>query len=166
MENSKFQILGRNYGGFDYQAYLKSEKIYGSIFAKKAIKKEKQVDIYKMSNDARNSIIKQAKEILPDNTSGLLIGILLGETKDVSEDVVENFRLSSLSHLLAVSGMHTMYIMLGVTYLLDRFRISGKASIISIILVLIAFMFITGFRCNCCKSVYYGHNNGIIKAVL
>ena len=146
----------RNYGGFDYKAYLKSKKIMGSIFVKTAEVKGKNIDIYKLSNDARKSILKKSEELLPERTSGMLIGLLIGETKDVPENVVEDFRISSLSHLLAVSGMHVMYIILSVTYLLDRLKMSKRKTIILIILVLILFMFITGFSASVVRACIMG----------
>ena len=104
----------RNYKGFDYANYLKSKYIYGTISANKIniLENKKLNFILIKSNDIRNYIEKQSKNLLPEKTSGLLIGIILGNKEGISEETIENFRKSNLSHILAVSGAHTSYIIL------------------------------------------------------
>ena len=46
-------------------------------------------------------------------TSRLFLGILIGYDDNLSEDIEESFRKSSLTHLLAVSGSHIVYIISG-----------------------------------------------------
>ena len=104
----------RNYKGFDYANYLKSKKIYGTIKGNKIeILKSKNLNLILLkSNDIRNFMEKQSKNLLPEKTSSLLIGIILGNKEVLSEEIIENFRKSNLSHILAVSGAHTSYIIL------------------------------------------------------
>ena len=139
----------RNYKGFNYREYLKSKKIYGTIKCDNTsinIINEKSLNcILLASNDIRNSIIEKSKIILPSKTSSLLIGILLGDKNNISEDTIENFRTSNLSHILAVSGAHTSYIILGITYLLYKSKIPKKITYVITILILFIFMFITNF---------------------
>ena len=56
-------------------------------------------------------------KILPADTSQLFLGILIGYDDNLSENIQESFRKSSLMHLLAVSGAHISYIILGLGYL-------------------------------------------------
>lgn len=98
-----------------------------------------------LSNKIRNNIIEISKKLLPKDTSGLLNGILLGEKSEISEEIIEDFKTSNLSHILAVSGAHTSYIILGITYILNKSKISKKWVYGITILVLIIFMFITNF---------------------
>ena len=39
-----------------------------------------------------------------------MIGIMLGETDNIDEDTIQDFRESNMVHILTVSGMHVMYI--------------------------------------------------------
>ena len=104
----------RNYKGFDYANYLKSKKIYGTIKGNKIeILKSKNLNLILLkSNDIRNFMEKQSKNLLPEKTSSLLIGIILGNKEVLSGEIIENFRKSNLSHILAVSGAHASYIIL------------------------------------------------------
>ena len=104
----------KNYKGFDYSNYLKSKKIYGTIKVSNVeILKNKKINpIFLIFNNMRNVIKNKVNELLPKDTSGLLIGILLGNKEGIDEETVKNFRNSNLSHVLAVSGMHTSYVIL------------------------------------------------------
>ena len=104
----------RNYQGFDYSNYLKTKKIYGIINvnnAKFIRNKDINILLY-FANLTRNFIIEKTQEILPKDSANLLIGIILGKKDNISEDVISNFKNSNLSHMLAVSGMHTTYLIM------------------------------------------------------
>ena len=136
----------RNYKGFNYREYLKSKKIYGSIKSSgeiKVIQSNYINQIFIKSNKARNIIIKNAESLLPGETGALLTGILLGDKQEISDEIIENFKTSNLSHMLAVSGAHTSYIILGISYMLSK--LPKKYAGIITILVLGIFLFITNF---------------------
>ncbi len=116
----------RNYKGFDYKNYLKTKGIYASIKCdSKDVNIIKKNDIslidgiiFKINKEVENKL-----EILfPENTRGLLLGILLGNTKNITEDLEQNFRDSNLSHTLAVSGSHVTYIIIGVSRIIRKFK--------------------------------------------
>lgn len=136
-----------NYKGFSYKKFLQTEKIYGTIKAENIELKSKNntAFIFKLSNNIRNKIIEQIKNILPEETSGLLIGLMLGDKTYISDELKTNFQKSSLAHILAVSGAHVAYIILGLTYLISINKMPKKSGYIFIIDVLIAFIFITNF---------------------
>ena len=136
----------RNYKGFNYREYLKSKKIYGSIKSSgeiKVIQSNYINQIFIKSNKTRNIIIKNAESLLSGETGALLIGILLGDKQEISDKIIENFKTSNLSHMLAVSGAHTSYIILGISYMLSK--LPKKYAGIITILVLGIFLFITNF---------------------
>lgn len=137
----------RNYKGFSYKKYLQTDKIYGTIKAEKIEVKSKNNTalIFKISNSIRDKIIKQIRIIMPEETSGLLIGLMLGEKSYISDEVRLDFQKSSLAHILAVSGTHVSYIILGLNYIVSINRLPKKSGYIFIIFVLIAFIFITNF---------------------
>lgn len=75
----------------------------------------------------------------------LLKGILLGEKEELTDEQVNNFKISNLSHILAVSGMHIAYIIMGTVFILKIFNISKQKIHILTALVIIFFMFLTEF---------------------
>lgn len=137
----------RNYKGFNYKNYLKTEGIYGTIKAEniKNYNKNKAKLIFKLSNLVREKIIEKITKILPDETNGLLIGLMLGDKTYMQEEVVTSFQKSNLAHILAVSGTHVSYFILGLTFVNRINKLSKKSGYFIIIFALIAFIFITDF---------------------
>ncbi len=134
-----------NYRGFNYKEYLKTKKIYGSIRVENiSILKKNNVNIIlSYSNNIRNKIIEVARNMLPNETQELLVGILIGEREGIEEETTKEFSKSSLSHILAISGSHISYIILGVSFLLQKSKIPRKGTYIITIIILIFFMLIT-----------------------
>ena len=136
-----------NYKGFNYKDYLKTKKIYGSIKVEdiKILKRNNVNIILKLSNTIRNKIIEVARQMLPDKTQELVVGILVGEKEKIEDEITKDFSKSSLSHILAISGSHISYIILGISFLLQKSKFPQKEIYIITIIVLIFFMFITRF---------------------
>ena len=108
----------RNKGGFNYKQYLKTLKIYGTINVEKVsiLEKNKINPILKILNDIHMKIGETIEKFLEEKQSGILKGILLGDSKQIEEEIQEDFRISNISHVLAVSGMHVNYIILGMNF--------------------------------------------------
>ena len=135
----------RNYKGFNYKEYLRSQEIYGSIdvTSLKVIEKN-QINIISSSiNKLSNSLKRNLKELLPQRTSGLMIGILIGDVSDISDEVSKNFKDCNLSHMLAVSGSHISYIMIGLNLVLNKKIFGIRNCKIITIFVIIIFMMLT-----------------------
>ena len=140
--------LQRNSGGFNYKEYLKTKKIYGIVKTKtSSIKVEKETSInfiYRLANKVASSIEKQANKLFEDKEASLLTGILIGNKENLEEDVKEAFRDSNLSHMLAVSGAHVSYVIIGISYLLAIGKVGKRKSKIITILILLFFILMTG----------------------
>lgn len=133
----------RNYKGYNYKQYLKTKKIIGTVELEK-------VKILKSSNGSFiHNIQKYIRDTingtLTDEEGNLLLAILLGDKDKLSEDIQESFKTSNLSHMLAVSGAHVSYMILGLTYVLQNSIIGKKNGKIVCIIFLLAFMAITNF---------------------
>lgn len=115
---------------------------------------------------ARESIISKIKEIIPNDNSNILTGLILGVKTDLSKEIQEDFRNSSLSHVLAVSGMHVGYVVIAIISISKVFNIGKRRGDIFLILGLISFMLIVGFTRVSCKGMYYGNIISNIKTCL
>ena len=136
----------RNYKGFDYSEYLKQLKIYGTIKSSKIeiIDKKQANKIFQLSNEIATKIKSDTKSILDYETSSILLGLILGDKTDIDEEKQENFRNASMSHILAVSGMHVTYVILGINLAFKNLIGKRNTNILSIF-ILIIYMFITNF---------------------
>lgn len=140
--------IQRNYGGFDYNQYLKTKKIYGIITTKiskiQVLKKKNTSLIDKIIFDIKTKIEENLEKILPQKENNLAVGILIGEKSNIDEEIIENFKTSNLSHILAISGAHISYIVLGITFLLNKLKIGKKTGSFITIFFLLFFMNLTG----------------------
>ena len=147
----------RNYKGFDYSEYLKQLKIYGTIKCKNIeILKENDLNtIFLLSNKIENDIESKVKRTLDIETSSIFLGIMLGKTQEIDETNKENFRNASMAHILAVSGMHITYIIIGVNLTINKLLGKRKTQILTII-TLIFYLFLTNFSPSVTRAVIMG----------
>ena len=152
----KLQISGeyqepnkaRNYKGFDYKNYLKINKIYGIIrvdlYTNIIIKHQKNLSNFKLLiHKIREKLKQNIQELLTKETYALGIGILIGDNSRINEKIVEDFKNSNLSHMLAVSGAHINYVVLTVNILFTKKRAGIKAQRVVTIMMMLFFMELT-----------------------
>ncbi|HEV3473881.1 MAG TPA: DNA internalization-related competence protein ComEC/Rec2 [Actinomycetota bacterium] len=58
----------------------------------------------RLANAARHALANGAHRVLGERQAGLLLGLSIGDTRDMGQEVEEDFRASGLGHLVAVSG--------------------------------------------------------------
>ena len=147
----------RNYGGYDDSQYLKTLKIAGRVKVNQIeVIAKKQLNVILQY---ANSISLKAKEkietIFDEKRASILKGLLLGQTGDIEDEVKENFQISNISHVLAISGMHISYIILGLQIMLKK-TMGNKHTKIMTIFILIMYAFITGFSPSMVRAVVMG----------
>lgn len=145
----------RNYGGFNYKMYLRSKNIYGSInveeYKKIKCKKGLKWTIKRYINRVRCNIINLFDNKLSKKSASLLRGLIVGDKSDIEDEVLENFRKASLSHILAISGAHFSYIVLILNYINKKIKIKNLGNIVSI-LIMLFFMELTGCTTSVCRA--------------
>lgn len=148
----------RNYGEFNYKEYLKTQKIYGIYEANKIeILKHNNLNFIELfSNKVKFKIIDSFKVVLPESTNQLFLGILIGYDDNLSENIQESFRKSSLTHLLAVSGAHIVYIITGLKFLFEKLKVPKRITNIITIMFLIFFMYLTDFSSSVVRASIMG----------
>lgn len=72
------------------------------------------------------SVVLRGGEALPTTERALLAGFLLGDTREIPDAVVDDFRSSGLSHLLAVSGANVAFALAVARPVLRRSGIAGR----------------------------------------
>ncbi len=136
----------RNDKGFDYRQYLKSIGMVGSVSAKNVqVNKKNQGNILEaLACHTQKGIEGQVRKKLKNQAhQDVLLGILLGNDDGLEDDVKENFRNSSLSHILAVSGMHVAYLIAIVNYIGGKCKVGKRNQKMILILLLGFFMLLT-----------------------
>ena len=88
--------------------------------------------------------IREGANYLGDKQRNIYLGLILGDTTDIEDETKEEFRTSSMAHILAVSGMHISYLVIGSIVVSKKILGKRNANIITAIIIII-YMFITGF---------------------
>jgi len=91
-----------------WREYLAHQHIYSEINAQSTVVVEKNQGswlyraIYEMKDKARLTI----RSILPDPQAALLTGILLGDDSGLPAALEEQFRITGMTHIIAISGFN------------------------------------------------------------
>ena len=144
-------IRQKNFGEFDYELYLAREKIftYINIWQEKDIQKIGEDDsnfLVSFSLSARDKIKEITKQTLPPPYNYLLVGMLLGEKSFIPPHLKEVFAEAGIMHILAVSGLHVGIIAMALLVFLSILRLPKKLKLLTLILILLIYASITGFR--------------------
>ena len=112
----------RNFGGFNYQAYLKTQGIYQTLNIKKiqSLQKVSSWDIGENLSSLRRKAVVWIKTHFPDPMRNYMTGLLLGHLDTDFEEMNELYSSLGIIHLFALSGMQVGFFMDGFKKLLLR----------------------------------------------
>ncbi len=142
----KIPDLPRNTGGFDYRRYLKTQEIYltGVTQEVKIIGKNQLNFIEEMSESFRKKVRDFAENTLDKETSGILQALVVGDDREIDENIEQEYKKAGMVHLLVVSGGHISFLIMLVTYILEFINIGKNKSKYAMIFIIIIYIFITG----------------------
>lgn len=110
-----------NYKAFDYRNYLKTQNVYGTVTASSEISVSKNTylnPILVISNNLKNMIEDNLEKLLGGEEAEFAKRYSHSEIlHGLSEDIIEDFRISSIYHVLAVSGTHVRNCLNRINYL-------------------------------------------------
>ena len=118
----------RNFGGFDYQAYLKTQGIYQTLNIKKiqSLQKIGSWDIGENLSSLRRKAVVWIKAHFPDPMRNYMTGLLLGHLDTDFEEMNELYSSLGIIHLFALSGMQVGFFMDGFKKLLLRLGLTQE----------------------------------------
>ena len=98
---------------FDYQTYLAKDGIYYEMFKPQTvlIQHSSFSPLVFLAN-LKIKLVETMGNILPEPESSLLAGILLGAKKGMGAEIMNNFKLAGVSHILVLSGFNITFIAL------------------------------------------------------
>ena len=110
-----------NYKAFDYRNYLKTQNVYGTVTASGEISVSKNTylnPILVISNNLKNMIENNLEKLLSGEEAEFAKRYSYSETlHGLSDEIIEDFRVSSIYHVLAVSGTHVRNCFNRINYL-------------------------------------------------
>ena len=118
----------RNFGGFDYQDYLKTQGIYQTLNIKRIqlLQKVGSWDIVENLSSLRRKAVVWIKKHFPDPMRNYMTGLLLGHLDTDFEEMNELYSSLGIIHLFALSGMQVGFFMDGFKKLLLRLGLTQE----------------------------------------
>jgi len=140
-----------NFGDFNYRFFLAQKRIFTqiNIWQEQYITKigtEKMNQFIAFSKRIRDRLKNIINILIGPPYNNLLIGILLGERNDLSSEIKDIFLESGIMHILAVSGLHVGIIIAALYFILKLVPLSPPLKAIIIIISLIFYSSLLGFR--------------------
>ena len=126
---------------FNMRRWLASNNIYGVVWMRSPKVITTDRTLFSFAQELRYDVMQINARYIDSNNVSLVNALTLGYRDELSEDVRESFREAGIIHILAISGLHVGIIYM---FLVLVFGFLGKYRIIPLILLLVAFSFITG----------------------
>lgn len=143
-------LLPRNNGEFNLYNYYKSMGIYYQVkmtdnTTAPKVMSVKKFPVSEWINTLRTRLVhKLLEHCYSVKDAGTMSAILLGEKGYLDEELNENFRISGISHVLVVSGLHISLIGMGIFEVLKRLMGYMPACIAACVAV-VFYVWLTGF---------------------
>lgn len=94
------------FGGFDYPAYLASQGISGIVSTDHSVVVGESGSWREWPYSLRGRLSESIEDTIPYPESALGQALLLGLRGDLPPEMVQDFRSTGTSHLLAISGLY------------------------------------------------------------
>lgn len=134
--------------GYNSRSYYKSKGVYlmASINGDEAaVSKTTKKPFYYYAIKLRHYISTAIDKYVWGDEGALASGILIGDVKNLPDEVKSNFTNTGISHILAVSGTQTSLIMQYLLLLLCFLKVPKRISAVITQTAIIIFMAVTGF---------------------
>ena len=130
---------------FNYQEYLKKEKIYLIMQIEKITKEEDTISLFyklkdKIETRAKNPYIKS---------------FLLGDQSEIKEEVKTSFQKNGISHLFAISGMQFIIIEDCLSRILKKLNLKEKNNFKIVIICLLFYLSILNMTASILRGILF-----------
>ena len=142
----------KNFSGFNYSRYLRQQKIFGNLNTENIRKIGEEKDFKYYLENIKLKLKQNLFNNFNKKQAGFLTGLLLGDKTDVLDETANDFRNSSLSHILALSGLHIVYVSFAISFLLNLITKRQRLKNFLMILFLIFFAIFTGGSPSCIRA--------------
>ena len=142
----------KNFNSFNYSRYLRQQKIYGILNLEYSKKNGKEKDFWYYLEVLKIKLKKNLYSSFSTEKAGFLAGLLIGDKSEVLDETIDDFRNSSLSHILALSGLHIVYVSYFASFLLNLITTRQRLKNFLMILILVFFAIFTGASPSCIRA--------------
>lgn len=102
--------------------------------------------------DIRKSITNAIYRVLPGDSGSLALALIIGDKSNLSSEIMTDFRLSGITHIICVSGFHLSLCSTFFLSLLKKLHVKDKIASVLTAFAVIFFMLIAGMTYSVVRS--------------
>lgn len=129
-----------SYGWYGDGVFMKTS-LYGKYTVEKCDSKPLNYHIIKTREKLKSNLLNS----LDEESGNLAVSLLIGDSSGLSNEIWSNFKICGATHLMAVSGLHTSVICLGLYLLLRRMGVPNVPSTCASLLLLLLYIGIADY---------------------
>ncbi len=138
-----------------YSNYLFTKNIFGTFNTDEIITKDtNKIDVNTLGALIKQEITKNMQKLYSGDVLALALSMGYSDKSLVSDEILEDFSVSGLSHMLVVSGLHVGIISLFLNLVFKYIPIKKKIKNIILIFCLLFLAMIIGFTYSISRAVF------------
>ncbi len=114
---------------------------------------------YHVSEYLKNNILINAE----GDEGGIMVALLLGDTSEIKSETLSNFRLSGISHIFAVSGLHIVFFSSIICRILSLCHVKGYKNTLITALFTLFYAGVCGFPVSAVRAVIMSLTLNFVK---
>ncbi len=155
----KVKFYGKIYfNGFSVGTYSCKATLSANVDSVTLVSKPKSL-FRVLSNYLKNNILKNVS----GDEGGIMVALMLGDTSYVNSSTLSNYRLSGVSHIFAVSGLHVVFFASIISGFLSLVRLKGFPNTIVSTLCTIFYAGLCGFPVSAVRAVIMTATSNFVK---
>jgi len=142
----------RNFGAFDYAAYLRTQHIHW-LFKTKGTEHVQTLPpatpwstltVFRWNDVARSGLGDKIGQIFREPHAGYMKGLLIGMQDDINPETYMQFSQLGLTHILAISGMHVAVFVASLLFIFSSLKITREKSLLITMLLIPVYVLLSG----------------------
>ncbi|MBB6020472.1 competence protein ComEC [Paenibacillus sp. JGP012] len=141
----------RNFGGFDYRHYLRTQYIHWMFKVKGADSVTamtpqgwERINILRWTDAARQLLGSAVDQLFPESHAGYMKGLIIGMAKDIDPGTYGQFSQLGLTHILAISGTHVAVYVASLLMLMSWLRLTRETALTVALILIPAYVLLSG----------------------
>ncbi|GGH45391.1 hypothetical protein GCM10008014_07390 [Paenibacillus silvae] len=141
----------RNFGGFDYRHYLRTQYIHWMFKVKGADSVTamtpqgwERINIFRWADSARQLLGSAVDRLFPEPHAGYMKGLIIGMAKDIDPGTYGQFSQLGLTHILAISGTHVAVYVASLLALMSWLRLTRETALTVALILIPAYVLLSG----------------------
>ncbi|QHW30478.1 DUF4131 domain-containing protein [Paenibacillus rhizovicinus] len=142
---------GTNFGGFDYRAYLRGQRIHWLLGADGAAAVHASAgprwsvaSLLQRMDAVRAALGRRMDALYPGVQAGYMKGLVLGISDDLDPAMFRQFSQLGLTHILAISGLHVAVFLYALGGLLRMLRMTRERMLLVMIAAVPLYVLLAG----------------------